>query len=83
MTPEEIEELEQSIPEWKRQAIVLQGGGDAEPEKPGYFGSLKEKVSQTGAAKKFMESEDFEKITAMRDNYRQFRSNLSEGVETS
>ena len=45
MTPEEIEELEKAIPEWKRQALVVQGGGDAEPEKKGYFGNLKDKVS--------------------------------------
>lgn len=83
MTPEEIEELEKSIPEWKRQALVVSGSGDAEPEKKSYFGQLKDRVSQTEAAKKFRESEDFEKLTAMRDNYRQFRSNLSEGVETS
>ena len=68
MTPEEIEEMEKSIPEWKRQALVLQGGA-AEPEKKGYMGALKERVASTDAAKRFMESEDYEKLKAMRENY--------------
>jgi hypothetical protein len=29
MTPEELEELEKSIPEWKKGALVLQGEEEA------------------------------------------------------
>ena len=52
MTPEEIEEMEKSIPEWKRNAIVLTGE-EVKEEKSGMFGKLKGKISSTEAAKNF------------------------------
>jgi len=82
MTPEEIEEMEKNIPEWKRNALVM-SGEEAKPEKKGMFGKLKEKISSTDAAKKFQESEDYEKLNAMRANYAEFKSNLKEGVDNT
>jgi len=65
MTPEEIEAMEASVPEWKRGALVVTDEGQQE-EKKGIFGRIKSKVSgkisSTEAAKKFYESEDYEKI---------------------
>jgi hypothetical protein len=52
MTPEEIEEMEASIPEWKRNALVMTGE-ETKEEKKGVFGKLKGKLGQTEAAKNF------------------------------
>ena len=49
MTPEEIEEMEKNIPEWKRNAVVLTDEKVKE-EKSGMFGKLKGKISSTDAA---------------------------------
>ena len=46
MTPEEIEEMEKNIPEWKRSALVLQGEEEKE-EKGGLFSGIKNKVTDT------------------------------------
>lgn len=71
MTPEEIEAMEASIPEWKRGALVVTD--EAPQEKKGMFGRLKSKVSSkignTKVAKKFKESDDYQKIQDMRENY--------------
>lgn len=83
MTPEEIEELEKAIPEWKRTAMVVTDQGEGEEKKSGIFGKLSEKIGETEAAKKFYESEDYQKLKAVRSNYEQFKSNLQDGVETS
>jgi predicted RNA-binding protein with PUA domain len=52
MTPEEIEEMEKNIPEWKRNALVMTGEEVTE-EKSGVFGKIKGKISGTDAAKNF------------------------------
>ena len=46
MTPEEIEEMEKNIPEWKRSALVLQGEEEKQ-EKGGLFSGIKNKVKDT------------------------------------
>lgn len=46
MTPEEIEEMEKSIPEWKRNALVMQGE-ETQEEKKGIFSGIKNKVKET------------------------------------
>lgn len=50
MTPEEIEEMEKNIPEWKRNALVLQGE-EIKEEKGGMFSGLKNRVKDTKFAK--------------------------------
>lgn len=54
--------MEESIPEWKRSALVAQGDSKAEEEQ-GVFGRMKSnikgKISQTEQAKQFYESEDY------------------------
>lgn len=58
MTPEEIEEMEKSIPEWKRGALVV-GEEAPQEEKKGVFGRLKQKVTSSEKASKFYESEEY------------------------
>ena len=86
MTPEEIEEMEKNTPEWKRGALVVTEA-EAEEEKPGMFGRLSkkvsDKVSETDAAKKFQESDEYAKLNEFRQNYKDFKGNIREGVETT
>jgi hypothetical protein len=82
MTPEELEEYEKSIPEWKRNALVATDP-EAAVEKKGMFGKLKEKVSSTEAGKKFYESEEYGKIKDARANFREFKDTLKESTENS
>jgi hypothetical protein len=49
MSPEELEEMEKSIPEWKRNALVMQGE-EIKEDKPGVFGKFKNKIGSTDAA---------------------------------
>ena len=65
MTPEELEKYMESIPEWKRGALVVQEGGsaDADDEKAveGIFKRARSKIAQrvneTQFAKDFYERE--------------------------
>ena len=68
MTPEEIAAMEESIPEWKRNALVIASDDEEEEEKRerGIFGKMKakvgERVGNTEAAQKFYQSEEYKKI---------------------
>ena len=68
MTPEELAAMEEEIPEWKRNALVIASDDeDGEGErKRGVFGRAKdavgEKISSTQAAQNFYESEEYKKI---------------------
>ena len=88
MTQEELDAYMESIPEWKRGALVV---GDQEEEEqkeaPGIFGRVKGKVKQkidnTEMAQKFYESEDYEKLTKLRDEAKEFRAELRDQVDAS
>jgi hypothetical protein len=58
MSPEEIEAMEASIPEWKRNALVVGDDEVKTEEARGILGKLKSKVNETEAAKKFYESDE-------------------------
>jgi hypothetical protein len=77
-----LEEYEKSIPEWKRGALVTTDEPIVE-EKKGMFGNLKSKVNETEAAKKYYESEEYQKVKDARDNYKDFKDNLKDGVTHS
>lgn len=67
MSQEEIDAYMESIPEWKRGALVVaQTQEEEEKETRGMFGrakdSLKERINETEAAKKFRESEEGKKL---------------------
>lgn len=82
MTPEEIEEMEKSIPEWKRNALVTTEKGVVD-EKKGLFKGIKSKISETDAAKKFYETDEYNKIKEVRGNYKEFKEKLREGMENT
>lgn len=86
MTPEEIEAMEAATPEWKRGALVV-SDQVVEEDQPGMFGRLKNKVSSkisnTEAGKRFQETEEYEKLKEMRQNYAEFKGTLKEGVENT
>lgn len=86
MTPDERAEMEKNVPEWKRNALVA-SEAQVQEEKKGLFGrlssSIKEKVGSTEAAKKFKESEEYQKLREARENYQEFKSNLQEGIENT
>ena len=58
MTPEEIEEMEKNVPEWKRNALVMTG----EPVKEAKKGWIRGKLSEAQAVKNFKQSEEYEKL---------------------
>ena len=82
MTPEEIEAMEQAIPEWKRNAVVLSDQA-TEEEKKGMLSGIKNKFGETKMAKDFKKSEEYSKLREARTNYNEFKSKLSEGVENT
>ena len=59
MTPEELEEYEKAIPEWKRGALVLSDKNEVIEEKKGLIGKIKNQINETEAAKNFYQTEDF------------------------
>jgi hypothetical protein len=57
MTPEELEAYMETIPEWKRGALVVQNNIEQDEELKGVFGRIRAKIgstlSETEAAKSF------------------------------
>jgi hypothetical protein len=82
MTPEEIEEMEKSIPEWKRNALVMTGE-EVKEEKKGVFSKIKGKLSSTEAAKNFQQSEEYEKLKEARSDFRDTMDKFKEGIENT
>ena len=89
ITPEELAEMEESIPEWKRNALVLQSDDEEElkVKAPGYLRRMKnaagEKINSTEAAQKFYDSEEYKKVEKMRIEAREFKSELRESIDAS
>jgi hypothetical protein len=82
MTPEEIEEMEKNIPEWKRNALVL-ADDEVKEEKAGILKGLKNRISNTDAAKTLKESEEYDKLQAARNDFRETMGKFKEGVENT
>ncbi len=87
MTAEEIAAMEESIPEWKRNAIVIASDDEDEEKHRGVFGRAKDRVSNkinsTEAAQKFYDSEEYKKVEDYRKEYKEFKSELREQVDAS
>ena len=66
MSPEELDAYMESIPEWKRGALVVTEQEKEQEAKKGLFGKLKSKASErfneTDFAKDFKQSEEYEKL---------------------
>ena len=90
MTPEELEKYMESIPEWKRGALVVQEGGsaDADDEKAveGIFKRARSKIAQrvneTQFAKDFYEREG-ENIKNYQKEYAEFKASAREQIDAS
>jgi hypothetical protein len=83
MTPEEIEALQEQIPEWKRTALVLADDEeDAQKGQQGFFskakGRIGEAVSGTEAAKNFYQSEEYKQLNEVRKEVKAFKSEVKE-----
>ena len=88
MTPEEIAAMEEHIPEWKRNALVVGNDDEEEQEKKrGYIGRMKAKVgakiNETEAAQNFYQSEEYKKIEDMRKEAKEFKEELREHMDAS
>lgn len=86
MSPEEIEEMEKSIPEWKRNALATTEEAVVE-EKIGMFTRMKKagksKFNDSEFAQNYYESEDYKKLEEARDSYSEFKTTLKDEVEMS
>ena len=83
MTPEEIAEMEESIPEWKRNAVVIVSTDEEEEQaQRGVFGRMRSRVAdsinETEAAQNFYKSEEYAKIEDYRKEYREFKTEFRE-----
>lgn len=85
MTEEELAELEESIPEWKRSAVVVTE--KEEVKKRGLLGrmkdSVKDKVTSSDRWKDIEQSEDYEKLRQLRKEVQEFKGDVREQAEQS
>lgn len=85
MTEEELAELEESIPEWKRSAIVVTE--KEEVKQRGLFGRMKDrvkdKVTSSDRWKDIEQSEDYDKIQKLRKEVQEFKGDVKEQAEQS
>ena len=81
MTEEELDAYMESIPEWKRGALVHVADKESKEEK-GMFGKMKDKikgkVTSTDQFKTFQESEDFAKLKQFQKEYKEFKGDVKE-----
>ena len=86
LTPEEIEEMEKSIPEWKRNALVTTDSQVVE-EKLSMYQRMKQKSKEqfdkSSFAQEYYQSEEYKKLQETRQNYQEFRETLKDEVELS
>lgn len=87
MTPEELDAYYESIPEWKRGALVVNEETEEDQQETGIYGRLKgrmrEKIDSTEAAQNFYESEEYKKLQDVRNEVKSFKSELKEQVDGS
>lgn len=87
MTQEEIDALEEAIPEWKRTALVLQDDEEEAQKEESRFRKVKnklgEKISSTEAAQKFYQSEEYDRIKKLRSEIKEFKSEVNEQIDNS
>lgn len=88
LTPEELEAYMETIPEWKRGALVVQDNGDnvEEEEYQSVFKrartKIASKVKNSSFAKDLYEKEG-ERIEAVRKEYRDFKDSAREQIDAS
>lgn len=86
LSQEDIDRLEETIPDWKKGAVTLTDSQIKE-EKAGLLGKLKKhvakKISNTETAQQFYQSEEYKKIEKMRQELGEFKSNLKEEIDST
>lgn len=90
-TEEELEEMQESIPEWKRTAVTMVDEDEVEKKEAGYLRRLTRKVtskiSDTSIAKSISESEEYrefrKKYREVKQESEMFKEDLKEEVETA
>ena len=88
MTPEEIAAMEEQIPEWKRNALVVASDDEEEQQKKrGMFGRMKAKIggkiNETEAAQNFYQSEEYKKMEEMKREAKEFKEELRDHMDAS
>lgn len=90
-TEEEIAEMQEAIPEWKRTAVTAVDEDQVQEEKTGFFRRLTRKigskVSDTTIAKKIVESEEYrdfkKKYREIKQEASEFKEDFKDEVETT
>ena len=90
-TEEEIEQMQEEIPDWKRTAVTMVDEEKLEAEQSGYlkrmYKSVGNKISDTSVAKKILESEEYkefkQKYREIKTEATDFKEDLREEVETA
>lgn len=84
LSPEELEAYMESIPEWKRGALVVTEPGEEEQEVQGIFKKIRSKISgkiqDTSLVKSFKEDEN---VQWARKEYQQVKGDAREQIEMS
>ncbi len=82
MTPEELQAYMDSIPEWKRGALVIVDNEKEAEEVKGLLGKIKGKVGESfnnsKFGKQFYESEEYEKLNKIRKEVKEFKADLQD-----
>ena len=82
MTQEEIDAIQEQIPEWKRNAVVLQEDEPEEEKAKGIFGRAKaaagDRIRSTTAVQNMMQSEEYKQLKDLREDYKSFRADVKE-----
>jgi hypothetical protein len=80
ITQDQINAIQELIPEWKRTALVI-NNIEAEQSLWQSFGfNITQKVSQSEFSKKFKESQDYEKIQDFKEEFNEFKEGLKEEI---
>lgn len=86
LTQEEIDRLEEAIPDWKKGAVTVTDG-KVQEEKQGLLKKLKKKVGKsiagTEAAQQFYQSEEYKRLEKLRNEMQEFKHNLKEEIDST
>lgn len=87
LTAEEIDAIQDEIPEWKRAAVTIVDNQAAVEEKKGFLsrqmGKISNKLGDTKVAKDFKETEEYKELQKQRLEFKDFKENFKEGVSMS
>lgn len=82
LSEEEIQKMQEEIPEFKRRALAIKKDED-DKEKISLWGVLKEKVGDTEAMKKLKESADFKDLKDFSKDVKEFTNVIKEEMDAN